>query len=196
MSTVELTINGKRVTAETGTTLLKAARDAGIEIPTLCHNDAVEPYGACRMCLVDIEARGRTKCVASCIYTVEQDLVVTTSTPKLERMRKLIVELLSPAYTPSTVEHRVTAPRFTGALPDCSLCGLCVRMCRDVVKRNALYYEGRGVDRRVAFVPGTASECDDCRACFNLCSSGWIVSRYASDTAADWEERPLFRGAC
>ena len=196
MKTVQLTINGRRVEATPGTSLLVAAREAGIEIPTLCHNDAVEPYGACRMCLVDIEIGGRKKTVASCCYNVEQDLNVTTSTPKLERMRKLIVELLSPAYTPPSPEHRVEAPRFTGALPDCSLCGLCVRYCRDVVGRNALYFAGRGVDRRIAFVPGAASECDDCRTCFDLCSSGWVVSRYASDAASEWDDRPRFRGAC
>jgi len=105
MKTVQLTINGKRVEATPGTSLLVAAREAGIDIPTLCHNDAVEPYGACRMCLVDIEKGGRKKTVASCVYTVEPGLNVTTSTPKLERMRKLIVELLSPAYTPASREH-------------------------------------------------------------------------------------------
>lgn len=194
MKTVQLTINGKRVEAEEGTTLLAAARSAGIDIPTLCHHPAVQAYGACRMCLVDIARGGREKTVASCIYTVEQDLVVTTSTPKLERMRKLIVELLHPAYTPPEHHLRVPRPRFFGSLPDCSLCGLCVRYCRDVVKRNALYFAGRGVDRRVAFVPGAASECDDCRACFDLCSSGWIVSRYASEAAAQWDERPMLRG--
>lgn len=195
MKTVHLTIDGHSVEAAEGTSLLVAARKAGIEIPTLCHHDAVEPYGACRMCMVDIERGARRKTVASCIYTVEEGLKVTTSTPKLDRMRKLIVELLHPAYTPPRKEHRTESPRFLGALPDCSLCGLCVRYCRDVAKRNAIYFAGRGVDRRVAFVPGAAFECEDCRACFDLCSSGWIVSRYASEAAAEWNDRPRFRGA-
>ena len=162
--------------------------------PPSATTQASKLMGACRMCLVDIEKAGRKKTVASCIYTVEQDLNVTTSTPKLERMRKLIVELLHPAYTPPEKHLRVDNPRFSGALPDCSLCGLCVRYCRDVVGRNALYFAGRGVDRRVAFVPGAAAECDDCRACFDVCSSGWIVSRYASEVAAEWDERPALRG--
>ncbi len=109
-------------------------------------------------------------------------------------MTKLILEIVHPAYTPPDPQHRVSKPRFSGALPDCTLCGLCVRHCRDVVKRNALYFAGRGVDRHVAFIPGAVADCDDCQACFDLCSSGWIVSRYASEVAAQWDDRPMFRG--
>ena len=120
---------------------------------------------------------------------------MTSSTPKIERMRKLIVELLWPAYTTPARELGIEKSRFTTGLPDCTLCGLCVRYCRDVVKKNALYFKGRGVDRHVAFVPGMALECDSCRACFDLCSSGWIVSRYANEASEAWEDRPCFPDA-
>jgi NADH dehydrogenase/NADH:ubiquinone oxidoreductase subunit G len=194
MNTVRLTIDGKSVEVDKGASVLDAARKAGVDIPTLCHHPKLEPFGACRMCLVEIEKHGRKRTVASCAFPAEDGLVVTSSTPKIERMRKLIVELLWPAYTTPAKGMKIEKSRFTGALPDCSLCGLCVRYCRDVVKKNALYFQGRGVDRCVAFVPGMAHECDSCRACFDLCSSGWVVSRYAAQASADYDERPCFPG--
>lgn len=195
MSTVRLTINGRTIDAEEGTTVLAAAHKAGIEIPTLCHHPKLEPFGGCRLCIVEVEHRGRTRTVVSCAYPVQEGLVVTTSTPKIERMRKLIVELLWPAYTTAPAKQiGVQGSRFSTGLPDCSLCGLCVRYCREVTHKNAIYFEGRGTERHVAFTPGMAQECDSCRECFDLCSSGWIVHRYASQTAQDWEDRPFFMG--
>lgn len=186
MNTVRLTIDGKQTEVPEGATVLDAARKLGIDIPTLCQHPSVEPHAACRMCMVDIERHGRKRTVASCVYPAQDGLTVTTSTPKLERMRKLIVELLWPAWTTPAKRYGLTGSRFTGAQPDCSLCGLCVHYCQDVAKKNAIYFKGRGIDRQVAFAPGMAKECSDCRGCFQLCSSGWIVSRYAVESAELW----------
>ena len=68
MEQVTLEINGKSVQAPKGATILQAAKAAGIQIPTLCNDDKLEPYGACRMCMVEIEKRGRTRLVASCLF--------------------------------------------------------------------------------------------------------------------------------
>src|SRR3990167_425084 len=94
MSKIVLQIDGRDVEAEQGTTVLEAARSAGISIPTVCHNEKLEPYGACRMCVVEVETRGRTNLVASCLHPSEQDLVVKTRTEKIDKTRKILLEQL------------------------------------------------------------------------------------------------------
>src|SRR4030042_4584863 len=92
---VKFTINGRQIKAEAGITLLVAARANNIYIPTLCANEAVAPYGACRLCLVEIKtARGRERLVTSCIYLVEEGLTVQTDTEKIRNIRRMLLELL------------------------------------------------------------------------------------------------------
>ncbi|NLJ61842.1 MAG: 4Fe-4S binding protein, partial [Alcaligenaceae bacterium] len=89
--TVTLTIDGHSVTAPVGTSLLRAAAMAGIQIPKLCATDSLEPFGSCRLCLVEIEGRRGTP--ASCTTLVEDGLVVTTENAKLNQLRKNVMEL-------------------------------------------------------------------------------------------------------
>jgi len=178
MKTVTLEINGKKVEANEGMMLLEAAQKADIKIPTLCSNAELKPSGDCRLCMVEVKKGKRTRLVASCCYPVEEGLVVTTSTPKLEKHRKLLLELIYPTATQLAVEHGVTSSRFDTGQRDCNLCGLCVRYCNEVAKKNVLYFKGRGVDRKVAFVPGMAGECASCRKCFSVCSGGFVVSEH------------------
>lgn len=89
--TVSLTIDGHRVTAPAGTSILRAAAEAGINIPKLCATDSLEPFGSCRLCLVEIEGRRGTP--ASCTTLVEEGLVVTTENAKLNKLRKGVMEL-------------------------------------------------------------------------------------------------------
>ena len=178
MSTVTLTIDGREVQAERGTPLLQVARAAGARIPTLCHDEELKPSGACRLCLVEVQTGKKTRTVASCVYPAEAGIVVRTSTPKIEKHRKLILELLFPTATKLAREHGVTSSRFTPSTPDCNLCGLCVRYCAEVAKKNVLYFKGRGVDRQIAFVPGAALECAQCRKCWGLCTGGLVVSQH------------------
>jgi len=178
MGTVTLEIEGKTVQAEKGTTVLEAARSAGIHIPTLCHDDRLEEYGGCRMCMVEIETkRGRKRLVASCVYPVEEGLRVQTATEKVKKIRRMIIELLWPSWQPYAEEYGVTSSRFKTGMTDCSLCGLCVRYCADVKKANNVYFKGRGVERQPALVDGAELECRACGECFTLCGSGWIASR-------------------
>jgi NADH dehydrogenase/NADH:ubiquinone oxidoreductase subunit G len=89
---VQLTINGIKVNAETGMTILDAAKSVGISIPTLCHLKNLDPTGACRICAVEVEGfRGLTP---ACAYPVAEGLVVTTDSPRVRKARKTIVELL------------------------------------------------------------------------------------------------------
>ena len=91
---VTLKINGKKLKVKEGLTVLEAARSAGIEIPTLCSNDALEPYGACRLCIVEISKNGRTAIESSCTYPAEEGLAVKTDSPRVIEGRKLVLELL------------------------------------------------------------------------------------------------------
>lgn len=77
-------------------TILQAAKAAGIKIPTLCDDDRLEPYGACRMCMVEIVKHGRRRLVASCLFPVEEGLSAQTDSEKVTRIRKMIIELLWP----------------------------------------------------------------------------------------------------
>ena len=177
MENVTLEIDGKSVQAPQGTTVLQAAKAAGINIPTLCHDDRLEPYGACRMCMVEIQKRGRKRLVASCVYPVEEGLSVQTSTEQVNRIRRMIIELLWPAWQQYAKDYGVTTSRFKPGMTDCSLCGLCVRYCTEIKKANALYYKGRGIDRKPALIDGSPLSCRACGECFSLCTSGWVVSR-------------------
>ena len=94
MKEILLQIDGKEVKASRGMTVLEAAQRAGISIPTLCTHEKLEPYGGCRICTVEVDDRGWTKLVASCLFPVAQDLIVRTRSDKVDRIRKMILEFL------------------------------------------------------------------------------------------------------
>jgi len=94
MSEIKFEIDGIKVKAKEGDTLLDAAQDAGIFIPTLCHHEKLEPFGGCRLCIVEVEVKGWTKLVVSCVYPVEEGIIVRTRSEKVDRIRKTIIELL------------------------------------------------------------------------------------------------------
>ncbi|MGQ9825447.1 MAG: 2Fe-2S iron-sulfur cluster-binding protein, partial [Desulfotomaculales bacterium] len=176
MSELTIQIDGQKVAAREGMTVLEAARSAGLTIPTLCHHEKLAPYGACRLCTVEIESRGRTRLVAACLYPVEKELVVRTRTEKVDRIRKVILELLL-AHAPDAPELQALAKEY-GADRDrfekepsfCLLCGLCVRYCAEVKKKHAIGFVNRGTGREISFIPEIASrECWDCKECFPLC---------------------------
>jgi NADH dehydrogenase/NADH:ubiquinone oxidoreductase subunit G len=176
MSEVTLEIDGRKVKAEQGMTILEAADSVGISIPTLCHHDQLEPYGACRICTVEIEARGRTNLVAACLYPVEQGLVVRTRSEKVDKTRKVLLELMlahapdSPQLQELAREYGADKDRFEKESSFCILCGLCVRYCAEVKKNNAIGFVDRGTRREIVFIPEIASEvCWDCKECFPLC---------------------------
>ena len=175
MKEVSLKINGKSVKVQEGTTILEAAKRAGIRIPTLCHHDNLEPYGACRLCMVEIVRKGQRKLVASCVYQVEENLEVETHSEKVKRIRGMIIELLWPAAQRYASEYGVTKSRFRTEGSDCSLCGICVRYCAEVKKMHAVYFKGRGIDREIALVPEVARQCLYCRECFGFCTGGKIL---------------------
>ena len=90
MKEIIIQIYGKEVKAIKGMTVLEAAQSAVIFIPTLCHHEKLEPYGACRICTIEVEVRGWTKFVAACLHPVEKDLIVKTRSKKIDKIRKMI----------------------------------------------------------------------------------------------------------
>ena len=172
---IKLNIDGKEIKAEEGTTVLQSALANGIHIPTLCYAEGIEPFGACRLCMVEISKNDRTRLVASCVYPVEDNLVVRTDSKKISKIRKTILELLWPSAQGLAKEYGITKSRFYSEQTECTLCGLCVRYCKEVKKLNAAYFKGRGIDREIAILPELANECVYCRECFNLCPAGWMV---------------------
>ena len=185
MSEITLQIDGREVKAEEGMTILEAAESAGIFIPTLCHHDKLEPYGACRICTVEIEARGRTNLVAACLYPVEQNLVVRTRSERIDKTRKVLLELML-AHAPDAAElqdlakeYGANRARFEKESSFCILCGLCVRYCAEVKKKNAIGFVDRGTRREIIFIPEiAANECEDCKECFPLCPTEALQATY------------------
>ncbi|KPK30026.1 MAG: (2Fe-2S)-binding protein [Nitrospira bacterium SG8_3] len=185
MSKILLQIDGREIEAEEGTTLLEAARSVGIFIPTLCHHEKLEPYGACRICVVEVDARGRTNLVAACLYQVEQDLVVKTRSEKVDKTRKILLEQFL-AHAPDAEvlqdlaqEYGADKNRFEKEASFCILCGLCVRYCTEVKKKNAVGFFDRGTSREISFIPEIASkECWDCKECFPLCPTSYLQAAY------------------
>jgi NADH dehydrogenase/NADH:ubiquinone oxidoreductase subunit G len=185
MSATSLRIDGKHIEAEEGTTLLEAAQLAGIKIPTLCQHEGLEPYGGCRVCMVEIEKRGWSKLVAACVYTVEDDLVVRTRSEKIDRIRKTVLELLlahapdSPQLLSLAREYGADKDRFEAQASFCVHCGLCVRYCAEIKKANAVGFLDRGKRREIAFMPGiAAAECATCMECFALCPTSALQAAY------------------
>jgi bidirectional [NiFe] hydrogenase diaphorase subunit len=185
MSEILLQIDGREVKAREEMTILDAAQSVGISIPTLCHHEKLEPYGACRICTVEVETGGRTNLVAACVRSVEKNLVVRTRSEKVDKIRKMILEEQlahapdSEALRKLAQEYGADKDRFEKEPSFCILCGLCVRYCAEVKKKNALGFVERGPKREISFVPEIASrECWNCKECFPLCPTSYLQAAY------------------
>ena len=176
MSLILVQIDGKEVKAKEGMTVLEAAQSAGISIPTLCHHEKLEPFGGCRLCIVEVQVGDWTKRVVSCVYMVEENLIVSTRSEKIDKIRKMILELQlchapdSPELLDLANEYGADKNRFEKEASFCIHCGLCVRYCAEVKKKNAVGFIDRGIRKEICFIPEIASkECWDCKECFQLC---------------------------
>ncbi len=185
MSEILLQIDGREVEAREGMTILEAAQHAEIFIPTLCHHEKLDSYGACRICTVEIEDRGRTHLVAACLYPVRKNLVVRTRSEKVDQIRKMILELMlahapvAQALQDLAQTYGANQARFEKEPSFCILCGLCVRYCAEVKKKNAITFIDRGVRREISFIPEIASkECWSCKECFPLCPTSYLQAAY------------------
>jgi NADH dehydrogenase/NADH:ubiquinone oxidoreductase subunit G len=189
MKEITLNIDGKETKAKEGMTILEAARESGVRIPTLCYHEGLSPYGACRICSVEIFRNKRPRVVASCTYPVEEGLIVKTNTERIINIRKMIIELLL-ARCPNVkviqdlaLEYGVKETRFELENENCILCGLCVRACEEIADVGAISLVNRGTKREVAtpyYEPSTV--CIGCGSCAYVCPTGAIKMEDKGDT--------------
>jgi len=195
---VTLTIDGQEIQAEEGQTILEVARQAGIEIPTLCYHPLLEPFGACRLCVVEVIRRGRSRLETSCTHPAWDGLEVKTRSPAVIEARKVVLGLLLsrcpnvPVIQDLAREYGITEPPFPTDNPDekCILCGLCVRTCHELVKADVLNFSQSGVERQVGppFLEKTR-QCIGCGACTIMCPTGAV--EIVLEQEAVYKEKPL-----
>ncbi len=173
---INLTIDNRPVEMVEGATILEACRKLDIQIPTLCYHKALSTYGACRLCLVEIEENGRTSIRTSCNYPAMEGIKVRTDTERIIRTRKIMAELLlarcpdSKKIQSIATELGVTEKRMELKNEDCLLCGLCVRMCSERMGKGVLGFSNRGSKRIVSPAFNERSEeCQTCGACYYIC---------------------------
>lgn len=203
---ISLTIDGKQVSVFEGTTVLEAAKILDIEIPTLCYDPRLKPYGGCRLCIVDIE--GMPKPVTSCTTPATDGMVVTTSSDRLYRLRRTIIELLLSDHPNDCMVcaragdctlqelayfYKLRENRFAGEQRDhdridenpfikremnkCILCGLCVRVCDEVQGVNAIDFAHRGFNAKVCPPYDRDLDCEFCGQCVAICPTGALTGK-------------------
>ena len=206
MTNLKIKIDGIEIEMdpnEEAPSILKAARLAGIHIPTLCHHPSLEPYGSCRLCTVQIQKNGKKRFVTACNYPLEAGLVVDTCSAEVTEIRKMILELLL-ARCPDEKRIREMAraygiekSRFLPEAKSCILCGLCHRVCEELVGVSAINVQNRGTERDVDTPYGEPSEdCIGCGACALVCPTESIRLREniyptTSEDIAELEEEFL-----
>jgi bidirectional [NiFe] hydrogenase diaphorase subunit len=175
-SMINFTINGLPVSVEKGSTILEVAKFYGFPIPTLCHKEGLSPYGACRLCVVEVGEGPGARLVSSCTYHVEEGLKVRTASERVIKARKMIIELLLASCPQSkTIQdlasrHDVRQQRFRQEHEDCILCGLCVRRCKEQMMAGAIGFRGRGKDRSLGTPFNMRSDvCRLCGGCIEVC---------------------------
>lgn len=204
---VNLTIDDKQVTAPKDCTIYDAAKLNGIKIPILCHDKKLKPFGACRMCLVEVEQmKGRQ--IPACTTPVNEGMIIRTDTPDIIKARKLVLELLllnHPLDCPVcdkggdcdlqnlTYEYEVNSNRFVDLkfqheidynnplierdMNRCVLCGKCVRICDEIVGYGALTFIDRGIETKIGCEFEKGLNCEFCGSCVSVCPVGSLLAR-------------------
>jgi bidirectional [NiFe] hydrogenase diaphorase subunit len=177
---VRFTVQGHEHDAQPGENLLSALRRHGYRVPSLCHHDAVTPYGACRLCLVEVQRGRKRRLTTSCNCPVEEGLQVFLDTAAVARHRRVVLQLLLAMAPAAAPVRRLAAEYGVGSTPyqqdagnDCILCGLCTRVCSELVGVEAIAFSGRGTSRRVTTPYDAENDvCLACGACVEVCPTG------------------------
>jgi NADH dehydrogenase/NADH:ubiquinone oxidoreductase subunit G len=195
---VEIVLNGKSIKVEEEISVLEISRREGITIPTLCYHEALGPYGACRLCIVEAEGPFiRRSLMTSCNLIVSNGLKIETESNLVMKSRKVIFELLIARCPDSSLlrkmaeKYGVYSTRFKNdRIDDCVRCGLCVRVCRDKIGLSAITFAYRGQNRSVTAEFGDLSDlCIGCASCANICPTGAIrvTDRGSIRTVSLWD---------
>jgi aldehyde:ferredoxin oxidoreductase len=184
---ITVTIDGKQTEVAPETTIVDAAKRVGVYIPTLCHSEMLEPYGACRVCSVEVVEGKKRRIVTACNFPLRRPVEVLTQSERAVATRRVILEMMLARWPNVKVvrdmaKHAgVAEPRFTHPQRNenpnaCILCGQCVRLCAEGLWHNALTFEGRGTSRKVVLPPSAeAKECHGCGGCAAVCPTGAIA---------------------
>jgi formate dehydrogenase alpha subunit len=214
---ITLTIDGIEVTVERGTSILNAARKAGVRIPALCHDERLIPFGACRLCVVELKGRpGRL--MPACFNPAREGMEVLTNTPAVREARKLQLQLLlrhHPLDCPVCEaggacelqnlvhEYEVEGLPFPREAPSfqvetrspfikrdmnrCVICGRCVRICDEVQGVKEISFVNRGIHTEISPDFGRPLDCEFCGQCVSTCPVGALVNKPLGPIARSWE---------
>ncbi len=213
---ITITINGKEITLERPVTVLDAARSAGIKIPTLCYHEQLEPYGGCRLCLVEVEKMPRLQ--TACTLMVADGMVIRTETEQIADVRRGILEFLLinhpldcpycdkagecelqdlvEKYGPARgrykekkrkVPERLEDPVIARNMERCIVCTRCVRMCEGVQGASAIAVIKRGGHSHIEPFSGGSFDCEYCGNCISVCPVGAIMSRLHRHAYRPWQ---------
>ncbi len=214
---VNLTIDGKQIAVRKTATIYEAAQEAGVHIPVLCYAKKLLPYGACRVCLVEVEQmKGRL--IPACTTPVTEGMVVRSTSDEIQKVRKTVLEFLLVNHVVDcpvcdkggecdlqdlTYEYEVVKNRFAGekfALPTdevnpliernmnrCVLCGKCARVCDEIVAYGSYSFINRGFETKIATAYDRGLNCEFCGQCVSMCPVGAILPRPFKFKARPWQ---------
>ena len=202
---IRIQIDGQSVEAKKGTTILSVAGKLHIPIPTLCFHESLSPFGACRLCTVEVKRGKKWELTTSCNTEIGPGMLVRTDSPEIRKSRKMAAELLYFKYPGTKLirdtaeKHGVKVEKSKEDAHDCILCGMCVRTCQEVVEVNALRFEDRGPDHpgeppRIGYI---GESCICCGACAFVCPTGYIrMEPYGDENRRVIWERVFEMAAC
>jgi len=216
MADVNITVDGKKVTAPAGTLLIEACKSAGIEVPSFCYYPNLSLQGACRMCLVKVEKMPKLQ--TACTTVIGEGMIVSTDTPEIHQARKGMVELLlgnHPLDCPvcdaggecelqdMTFSYGAAESKYIDAKnhkeeqqwspvvffdrPRCILCYRCVRVCGEGMDVWALGVQNRGVSSIIAPNQDDHLDCEECGMCIDICPVGALTSGAYRYKTRPWE---------
>jgi NADH-quinone oxidoreductase subunit G len=216
MPDVNITVDGKKVTAPAGTLLIEACKSVGIEVPSFCYYPNLSLQGACRMCLVKVEKMPKLQ--TACTTVISEGMIVSTDTPEIHQARKGMVEMLlgnHPLDCPvcdaggecelqdMTFSYGAAESKYIDAKnhkeeqqwspvvffdrPRCILCYRCVRVCGEGMDVWALGVQNRGVSSIIAPNQGDHLECEECGMCIDICPVGALTSGAYRYKTRPWE---------